>query len=116
MERTVVIMMEEFTGKRSVMTPDCDLYVAGKDTITWDNYTDTDFTVHFDDKENPIDTNDIKVPARPEGEPFGKAGPFKLNFKVVSGLQGKKMFYYDLLVPAASSVMAADPIVIVHGS
>lgn len=97
-----------------VAARDCHLKFAEKDTIKWINRTDADFTVHFEEQENPFTGNDFKVPAKSRGAAFGEADSPGLNPDVVNKIVGKKMFYYDLSAGAGSAVAAADPIVIVH--
>ncbi|MBZ5665101.1 MAG: hypothetical protein LAO30_10905 [Acidobacteriia bacterium] len=101
-------------SKHCVAAGDCHLHAKEGDTIKWLNPTATNFTIHFEKEENPFLGNDFKVPAKPRGVAFGEADSPGLNPEVVKKIVGKKMFYYDLFAAAGSSVMAADPIVIVH--
>jgi len=87
---------------------DCHLHVKDKDTVKWINHTDVDFTIHFD--ESPFEGNDFIVPKR------GEAHSPDLKFHVVSKIADKKTYSYEILPAAVSSVLAADPNVIVHNA
>ena len=96
----------------NVAARDCHLNVG--DTIKWLNPTGTEFNIHFAKGENPFLGNDFKVPAKPNGAQFGEVDSPALNPKVGDNVLHLKKFHYDLLPPAGSSFMAADPVVIVH--
>jgi hypothetical protein len=76
-----------------------DVYRERKDTITWNNETETDYRVHF--AVCPLEENDFMVHAH------GKKDRTGLKPDAAPGT-----YEYDILTSSAE--VAADPNVIVH--
>lgn len=99
----IVELMEDKTTEHFVAARDCVVERKTNDTVKWTNPTHTDYTIHFD--ECPFLLNDFTVPA------MGMKGPIALRPKIAA-----KNYAYEIQPPKAmaSTVMAADPNVIVR--
>jgi hypothetical protein len=99
----LIELMEDHSTDHYVMARDCHVNRTTNDLVRWKNETDTDYTIHFD--KTPFRENDFVVCAHRE------KGPMELAPKVVP-----KIYAYEIQPPKAkaSTIMAADPNVIVH--